>query len=37
MRVMVAITRPRISRRVAMLVDVISIMVAIGAVAACNP
>jgi hypothetical protein len=36
MRVMVAITRSRISRRVAMLVDVISIMVPIGAVAACN-
>ena len=36
MRVVVAVTRSRIPRRVAMLVDVISIMVTIGSVAACN-
>jgi hypothetical protein len=37
MRVVVAVTRSRISRRVAVLVDVMSIMVSIGAVAACDP
>jgi hypothetical protein len=36
MRVVVAITRSRISRRVAMLVGMISIMVSIAAVAACD-
>jgi hypothetical protein len=36
MRVVVAVTRSRISLRVAMLVDVISIMVSIVAVAACD-
>jgi hypothetical protein len=36
MRVVVAVTRSRISRRIAMLVDVMSIMVSIAAVAACD-
>jgi len=36
MRVVIAVTRSRISLRVAMLVDVISIMVPIAAVAACD-
>jgi hypothetical protein len=36
MRVVVAVTRPRISLLVAMLVDVISIMVSIAAVASCD-
>jgi hypothetical protein len=37
MRIVVAVTRPYISRRVAMLVDVMSIVVSIAAVAACDP